>query len=137
MERTPAQLAQYGRDGFLIFPDLFTPAEIAVLRQDVVRLAKLDTEAVFRAHTGGVKSIFRVHEEDGAIRSTPFRALARTPHVLRRSGGARHRWHTPTLTPISARPGVPAARRQGGDGLGQPRDRDGRAAKQSFRTAGS
>ena len=83
MELTPAQLAQYERDGFLIFPDLFGPAEIAVLRQEVARLAKLDTEEVFREHTGGVKSIFRVHEEDGATRSPPFRALVRTPRVLR------------------------------------------------------
>jgi hypothetical protein len=32
MELIPAQLAQYGRDGFLTSPDLFTPAEIAALR---------------------------------------------------------------------------------------------------------
>lgn len=83
MELTPAQLVQYECDGFLIFPDLFTSAEIAVLRQEVARLAKLDTEEVFREHTGGVKSIFRVHEEDGATRSPPFRALVRTPRVLR------------------------------------------------------
>ena len=29
MQLTPAQLAQYVRDSFLIFPDLFTSAEIA------------------------------------------------------------------------------------------------------------
>ena len=83
MELTPAQLAQYERDGFLIFPDLFGPAEIAVLRQEVARLSRPTTEEVFREHTGGVKSIFRVHEEDGATRSAPFRALVRTPRVLR------------------------------------------------------
>ena len=33
MELTPAQKAQYDRDGFLIFPDLFAPSEVAVLRQ--------------------------------------------------------------------------------------------------------
>ena len=32
MELTTAQLAQYERDGFLIFPNLFTAAEIAVMR---------------------------------------------------------------------------------------------------------
>jgi ectoine hydroxylase len=70
MEQTLAQLAQYERDGFLIFPDLFTPAEIAVLRQEVVRLAKLDAEAVSREHTGGVKSIFRVHLPPMPVRKT-------------------------------------------------------------------
>ena len=83
MELSAAQLAQYERDGFLIFPDLFGPAEVAVLRQEVARLAQLRTEEVVREHTGGVKSIFRVHEEDGATRSPPFRALVRTPRVLR------------------------------------------------------
>ena len=83
MHLTPAQLAQYQRDGFLIFPDLFSPAEIAVLRQEVARLSRLETEEVIREFTGGVKSIFRVHEDDGATRSAPFRALVRTPRVLR------------------------------------------------------
>ena len=41
MQLTPAQLAQYERDSFLIFPDLFTSAEIAVLRQELARLARL------------------------------------------------------------------------------------------------
>jgi ectoine hydroxylase len=83
MQLTPAQLAQFERDGFLIFPDLFGPAEIAVLRQEVARLAQIHAEEVVREHTGGVKSLFRVHEADGVTRSAPFRALVRTPRVLR------------------------------------------------------
>ena len=83
MQLTPAQMAQFRRDGFLIFPDLFSQAKVAVLRQEVARLSKLETEELSREHTGGVKSIFRVHEEDGVTRSAPFRALVRTPRVLR------------------------------------------------------
>jgi ectoine hydroxylase len=83
MELTQAQRDQYDRDGFLIFPNLFAPAEVAVLRQEVARLSRLEAEEVIREHTGGVKSIFRVHEQDGATRSAPFRALVRTPRVLR------------------------------------------------------
>lgn len=83
MELTPAQMAQFGRDGFLTFPDLFSQAEVAVLRQEVARLSKLETEELSREHTGGVKSILRVHEEDGATRSAPFRVLVCTPRVLR------------------------------------------------------
>lgn len=82
MELTAAQLAQFDRDGFLIFPDLFSAAEVAVLRQEVARLSVIQAEEVFREHTGGVKSLFRVHEDDGATRSAPFRALVRTPRVL-------------------------------------------------------
>jgi ectoine hydroxylase len=83
MELTTAQRAQFERDGYLIFPDLFTQPEIAVLRQEVARLSRIDAAEVVREHTGGVKSIFRVHEDDGVTRSAPFRALVRTPRVLR------------------------------------------------------
>jgi ectoine hydroxylase len=83
MELTQGQMLRYERDGFLIFPDLFSAAEVAVLRQEVARLSHVHSEEVVREHTGGVKSLFRVHEEDGATRSAPFRALVRTPRVLR------------------------------------------------------
>lgn len=83
MELSNAQQAQFEHDGLLIFPDLFVPAEIAVLRQEVARLSRINTDEVFRERTGGVKSIFCVHENDGATRSAPFRALVRTPRVLR------------------------------------------------------
>ena len=83
MELTQGQQAQYHRDGFLILPDLFSAAEVAVLRQEVTRLEKIQADEVVREHTGGVKSLFRVHEEDGATRSAPFRALVCAPRVLR------------------------------------------------------
>ncbi len=60
MELTAAQRAQFDRDGYLIFPNLFSAAEIAVLRQEVARLADIHAEEVVREHTGGVKSLFRV-----------------------------------------------------------------------------
>ena len=67
----------------MIFPDLFGQAELAVLRQEVERLAKIQADEVVREHSGGVKSLFRMHEEDGPTRSAPFRALVRTPRVPR------------------------------------------------------
>jgi len=83
MNLTPEQLAQYDRDGFLVFPGLFDREEIAVLRREVARLSTVQSEEVVREHTGGVRTVFRVHEADGATRSAPFRALVRTPRVLR------------------------------------------------------
>ena len=83
MELNERQLAQFRRDGYLIFPELFSKAEIAVLRAETARLATLETETVIRERTGGVRSIFRVHEDDGATRSAAFHALVRTPRVLR------------------------------------------------------
>jgi ectoine hydroxylase len=82
MKLTAQQAAQFERDGFLIFPGLFSPAEIEVLRAETARLSAIEAETVIRERTGGVRSIFRVHEEDGATRSPAFRALVRTPRVL-------------------------------------------------------
>lgn len=81
MQLTAAQRTQFEREGFLVFPNLFSTAEVAVMRQEVARLADIHAEEVVREHTGGVKSLFRVHEQDGVTASAPFRALVRTPRV--------------------------------------------------------
>jgi ectoine hydroxylase len=82
MNLTAQHAAQFERDGFLIFPGLFSPAEIDVLRAETARLSAIEADTVIRERTGGVRSIFRVHEADGATRSAAFRALVRTPRVL-------------------------------------------------------
>src|SRR5436309_798877 len=82
MQLSEEQVARFRRDGFLLFPGLFSKAEIAVLRAETARLAGVEADTVIRERTGGVRSIFRVHEEDGATRSADFRALVRTPRVL-------------------------------------------------------
>ena len=83
MDLTAQQVAQFERDGYLLFPGLLSKAEVAVLRAETARLAKIEADTVIRERTGGVRSIFRVHEEDGATRSAAFRALVRTPRVLK------------------------------------------------------
>ena len=82
MELSTQQLEQFDRDGFLVFPDLFSRNEVAVLSREVARLSQVESDEVVREHTGGVRTIFRVHENDGATRSRPFRALIRTPRLL-------------------------------------------------------
>src|SRR2546429_53300 len=82
MQLSDAQVSRFRRDGFLLFPGLFSKAEIAVLRAETARLASIEADSVIRERTGGVRSIFRVHEDDGATRSAAFRALVRTPRVL-------------------------------------------------------
>jgi ectoine hydroxylase len=98
MNLNPQQLEQFHRDGYLVFPELFSRAEIAVLRAETARLSKVECETVVRERTGGVRSIFRVHEEDGATRSAAFRALVHTPRVLRPTmqalGGEVYVYHT-------------------------------------------
>ena len=75
-------MEQYRRDGYLLFPGLFSAQEIARLRAETERLAKIEADTVIREKTGGVRSIFRVHEADGATRSAAFHSLVRTPRVL-------------------------------------------------------
>ena len=82
MQLSDEQVARFRRDGFLLFPGLFAKTEIAVLRAETARLASIEADSVIRERTGGVRSIFRVHEDDGATRSAAFRALVRTPRVL-------------------------------------------------------
>ena len=87
MELSAQQLEQFDRDGFLVFPDLFSRNEVAVLRREVARLSQAQADEVVREHTGGVRTIFRVHENDGPTRSRPFRALVHTPRLLRPVNG--------------------------------------------------
>ena len=82
MNLSVQQVEQFRRDGFLIFPGLLSRAEIAVLRAETTRLSAIECETVIRERTGGVRSIFRVHEDAGETRSAAFRALVRTPRVL-------------------------------------------------------
>src|SRR5579872_5620596 len=83
MRLTASQLEQYRRDGFLIFPDLFAADEVDILRREVARLARVETDAVVREGAARApKSMFRMHETDGATASPAFRALTRTPRAL-------------------------------------------------------
>src|SRR2546422_6734600 len=82
MQLSDEQVSRFRRDGFLLFPGLFAKTEIAVLRAETARLASIEADSVIRERTGAVRSIFRVHEDDGATRSAAFRALVRTPRVL-------------------------------------------------------
>lgn len=83
MQLSTAQQAAYARDGFLVFPDLVSPAEVELLRNEVVRLRDVDAEGTVReGSTGAPKSMFRMHEDNGAGASPAFRALSRTPRVL-------------------------------------------------------
>ena len=83
MRLTEAQTAAYERDGFLVFPELVSAAEVALLRQEVERLMHVDAEGTVReGSTGAPKSMFRLHEDNGAGASPAFRALSRTPRVL-------------------------------------------------------
>jgi len=88
MQLTDAQIAQYDRDGFLVFHDLFSPAEVAALKQDLVRIQSIDTDHLVRERSGGVaKTIYRVHEDNGPTASIPFLRAARSSRLLETAQG--------------------------------------------------
>lgn len=83
MQLTQSQRDQYERDGFLVFPGLFSPPEIAAMKGELARVQGIDTDHLVRERSGGVaKTIYRVHEADGPTASPVFHAAARAPRLL-------------------------------------------------------
>ena len=82
---SPEQLQRYDRDGFLIVPQAYAPAEIERLRQELTRLCRLDAEGVVREKNGAIRTVFRVHDADSPTASSAFRALAHGPRMLARA----------------------------------------------------
>jgi len=77
MRLTAAQLEQYRRDGFLILPGLFSPAEVQVLKDDLPRLHAEDTPANFREKNGMVRTAMGLH-----LRSTVYAKVTRHPRLV-------------------------------------------------------
>lgn len=83
MQLSKDQIEQYNRDGFLVLPDLLSPAEVQAMKHDLARIQQIDTDHLVRERNGGVaKTIYRVHEADGPTASAPFHAAARAPRLL-------------------------------------------------------
>src|SRR4029450_2351161 len=83
MQLTQVQSQRYERDGFLVLPGLFSPREVAAMKQDLARIQGIDTDHLVRERSGGVaKTIYRVHDADGPTASPVFRAGARARRLL-------------------------------------------------------
>jgi len=83
MQLSPQQLEQYDRDGILLFPNLFSEAEVAVLRRDVERLKGVDAECIFReGESATPKVVFKMDDVHSPTYSAPFAALSRVPRAL-------------------------------------------------------
>jgi ectoine hydroxylase len=83
MTLTEAQLADFERDGFLRFENLFGPDEIALLKAELERTSSVDSDAIIRERTGSIRTIYRSHEPDGPTFSPVFHRLVRTPRFLK------------------------------------------------------
>ena len=78
MKLTSEQFAQFDRDGYLFFPSLFKPEEIAVLTEEVPRLYAQRRPENVREKTGDVvRTNFAAH-----MYSYPFAKLARHPRMV-------------------------------------------------------
>jgi len=83
VQLTQAQRDQYGREGFLGLPGLFSPPEVAAMKGELRRIQGIDTDHLVRERSGGAaKAIYRVHEANGPTASPVFHAAARTPRLL-------------------------------------------------------
>ncbi len=83
MRLTADQIAQYDRDGFLHFPEFFSPAEVEALRGEVARVGRIESDLVVREGAAKVpKVMFRLHEPDGPTASPAFNAAVRLPRTL-------------------------------------------------------
>ena len=80
MKLTDEQLAQYQRDGFLVFPNLLNEAEVAVLQSDVPVLQSSKrghADANVMTDSGGVRSSY-----SPGLDSQAFDAVLRLPRIL-------------------------------------------------------
>src|SRR2546430_2554935 len=99
MQLSDEQVARFRRDGFLLFPGLFSKAEIAVLRAETARLASVEADSVIRERTGGVRSIIPILQQ--SEKPVPTVGPAGTAvlfhcNLLHASGhnlSAEDRWH--------------------------------------------
>jgi len=74
---TASQLEQFQRDGFLILPELFPPAEVQLLKDDLPRLHAEDTPANFREKNGMVRTAMALH-----LRSAVYARATRHPRLV-------------------------------------------------------
>ena len=77
MKLTDEQIARFGTDGYIFLPDLFSAAEIAVLKAAARRVFALEREEVWREENGAPRTAFAAH-----LYSEPFRRLGAHPRLI-------------------------------------------------------
>lgn len=83
MYLTQAQLDAYERDGFLIFPDMVSREEVALVKQGLARACKVEDDRVIREKNGGsARMVYGLHEVEGPTGSQAVDDLARSTRLL-------------------------------------------------------
>lgn len=78
---TSQQIEQFDRDGYLIFPGLFSAEEVALMQAEVKRL-QVESPYKVHQHDGLVRLFYNLHDENSALPSALFQRMARTPRLL-------------------------------------------------------
>src|SRR3546814_16968318 len=78
MKLTPEQLEVFDREGYLYLPQVFSPDEPALLREEAHRAYSLEREEVWRESSGAPRTAFAAQTY-----SEPFRRLGLPPHLNR------------------------------------------------------
>ncbi len=77
MKLTEAQRADFDTEGYLFLPEVFSPAEAALLRAEADRVYQLDREEVWRESSGTARTAFAAQTYNEA-----FRRLGRHPRLV-------------------------------------------------------
>ncbi len=77
MQLTPEQRATFEREGYLFLPQVFSPDEIGLLRDEARRIYASDREEVWRESSGVARTAFAAHTYNEA-----FRRLGAHPRLV-------------------------------------------------------
>ncbi len=77
MKLTDQQIAHFHREGYLFLPELFTPAEVAVLREEAGRIYAEQRPEVWREKSGAPRTAFAAH-----LYNEAFRLLGAHPRMI-------------------------------------------------------
>jgi ectoine hydroxylase len=83
MHLTRAQLDAYDRDGFLIFPDLVSKEEVALVKAGIARASQIQDDRVIRERGGdAVRMVYGLNEIDGPTSCAAVADLACSGRLL-------------------------------------------------------
>lgn len=78
MQLSQEQIDQFHTEGWLLLPELFTPEEVDLLREEAVAIYDLHREEVWREKDGAPRTAFAAHKYNEA-----FRLLGRHPRMIK------------------------------------------------------
>ncbi len=79
---TATQLEQFDRDGFLVFPEMFSGCEVRKIQAEVERLKSATTQALKQTASDEIRLFYDLHNEEAPTPSLLFAHMARMPRLL-------------------------------------------------------